>query len=119
MKTNASPLRLLETRHPLLYEVNARVLVQEYSRAARSPLTLADLPDDLLALWAEVGFDAVWLMGVWTTGEAGKVRSRTHPGLSDEYRRALPDLDDDDIIGSPYAVSSYAVSPQLGGNRAL
>src|SRR5512140_2250106 len=119
MRSNASKLRLGTSRHPLLYEINARVLVQEYSQTVRSPVTLGDLPDTLLDSWADLGLDAVWMMGVWTTGEQGRFRARTHPGLQEEFRRALPDVEHDDIIGSPYAVSKYEVSPLLGGNVAL
>ena len=107
------------TVHPVLYEVNTRVLVEELSAREGRAITLATIPDDVLDGWAEHGFDAVWLMGVWTTGEIGRQIARVFPGLQEDYRRALSDFADDDVVGSPYAVKSYRVSADLGGNAAL
>ena len=111
--------RLSGTRHPLLYEVNARVLVNELSLAARKRITLATIPDAVLDEWAELGFDAIWLMGVWSTGKIGLQIARDYPVLQDEYKKVLPDFTLDDVIGSPYAVKAYTVSAVLGGNRDL
>jgi hypothetical protein len=114
-----SPLRLFTTSHPVVYEINTRVLLNELSAKEGKPLTLSRIPESLLDEWKSLGFDAVWLMGVWTTGNLSREIARTHEGLREEYRRALPDFTDDDIAGSPYAVRSYTVSPTLGGTRAL
>jgi len=111
--------RLSSTDHPLLLEVNIRVLLGELSRSAGRVLTLEDLPDDVLESWAARGFDAVWLMGVWTTGKTGQEIARQDPGLREVYREALPDVEEADIVASPYAVKAYTVAPSLGGNAAL
>jgi hypothetical protein len=58
-------------------------------------------------------------MGIWTTGAVGKAIAEEVPGLREEYRRVLPDFSSDDVLGSPYAVKSYTVSPTLGGPEAL
>ena len=111
--TNAWP------RHPVLYEINTRVWVRELSARAGRRLTLDTIPPEEIERIAALGFDAVWLMGVWTTGLAAIRLARTDAGLRVDYRRALPDLTDGDIIGSPYAVSRYQVSADLGGPAAL
>lgn len=103
----------------MVYEVNARVMLRELSTSHQKKLTLATLPDALLDEWADLGFDAIWLMGVWTTGAIGLSLARGLNFLREEYRRALPDVTDEDIIGSPYAVKAYTVSRTLGGNTAL
>lgn len=113
------PLRLYSTSHPVVYEINSRVLLNELSAKGGKALTLARIPDSVLDEWQHLGFDAVWLMGVWTPSKLSREIARTHEGLREEYRRALPDFTDDDIAGSPYAVRSYAVSRALGGARAL
>jgi hypothetical protein len=82
-------------------------------------LTLADIPDRLLDEWADMGMDAVWMMGVWTTGDTSRGIARSMPVLLDEYRHALPDFTLDDVQGSPYAVKDYRVAPELGGNEDL
>jgi glycosidase len=99
--------------------VNTRVLINELSASTRKKITLATIPDSVLDEWASIGFDAVWLMGVWSTGKTGQKIAREYPGVQEEYRNALPDVKTDDIVGSPYAVKGYTVSPALGGNKAL
>ncbi len=113
------PHRFSGTLHPLVYEVNTRLLLNELSAQSGKRITLATVPDHVLDEWADLHFDAVWLMGVWTTGAIGLEMARTHPGMLDEYRRALPDFSANDIFSSPYAVKAYTVSPALGGNKGL
>ena len=111
--------RLLNNTHPMVYEVNARILIAELSARAGSPVTLATIPDTMIDEWAELGFDAVWLMGLWSTGSIGTDQARSIPALQEEYRRCLPDLTPDDIASSQFAVQAYVVAPALGGNKAL
>ena len=118
-KKEHEALRLIATGHPVLYEVNTRVFLNELSRAAGKAVTLDTVPDRILDEWQESGFDAVWLMGVWTTGEIGLQLARTHEGLQEEYRRALPDFTPEDVLSSPYAVKAYTVASSLGGDAAL
>jgi hypothetical protein len=40
--------RLHSFSHPLVYEVNTRVLVNELSVAAQDPVTLATIPDRVI-----------------------------------------------------------------------
>jgi hypothetical protein len=114
-----SKLRLHGTKHPILFEVNIRVLLNEVSARERKRVTLGTLPDRILDEWAGLGFDAIWLMGVWTTGEISRSIARTHEGLLAEYRNVLPDFTEDDILGSPYSVQEYAVPRLVGGNAGL
>lgn len=107
------------TGHPLVYEVNARVLLNELSTEAGKKLSLAMIPDRVIDEWASYGFEAIWLMGVWTTGDTGLQIARTDPSLREEYKKVLPDFSDEDVIGSPYAVKSYTVSARLGDKAAL
>lgn len=113
------PFRLHETQHPVIYEVNTRILLHELAAAAGRSVTLADIPDAMLDEWEALGFDAIWLMGVWTTGALGRQLALETHALQDEYRKALPDVEPEDILGSPYAVQQYRVAPALGGGRAL
>jgi len=119
MSEMALPTRLRSTEHPLLYEVNTRVLLGELSRAAGHPVGLGTMPENVLSGWAELGFDAVWLMGIWSTGPLGREIARNLPLLANEYHRALPDLTEEDIGGSPYAITEYTVPDALGGEEGL
>ncbi len=105
--------------YPLVYEINTRVWVRELSARAGRRVTLDTVPPEEIAALVALGFDAVWLMGVWTTGLEPIRLARTDDRLRPEYRRTLPDLRDDDVLGSPYAVSRYVVAADLGGPAAL
>jgi len=105
--------------YPSLYQINTRVWLTELSRGLGHPATLDDIPDgelDRLVAW---GFDWVWLLSVWQTGEAGRRISCTNPEWRGEFQDTLPDLCEDDIAGSGFAITAYTVSDQLGGDGAL
>lgn len=106
-------------RYPSLYEINTRVWLRALSDRLGRPVTLADVPDEELDRLADRGFDWVWLMSVWRTGEAGRAVSRSRPDLREEYRRLLPDLREDDICGSGFAITAYNASERVGGDTAL
>jgi hypothetical protein len=106
--------------HQSLYQINTRVWLNELARKLGRPsVTLADVPDEELEKLAQNGFDWIWLLGIWQTGEASRKVSRTDPGLRKEYERALPGFTDDDVPGSPFAVQSYTVHRDFGGDEAL
>jgi hypothetical protein len=61
-----------QPRYPSLYQVNTRIRLRELSRCLGRPATLDDLPDQELDRFAALGFDWLWLLGVWQTGPAGR-----------------------------------------------
>ncbi len=105
--------------YPSLYQVNTRVWLTELSQTMGRPATLDDIPDRDLDRLAEIGFDWVWFLSVWQTGEAGKHISRRNPEWRDEFKQTLPDLREDDIVGSGFAVAGYKVHTEFGGDSAL
>jgi glycosidase len=58
-------------------------------------------------------------LSVWQTGAAGQKISRNHPGWRKEFQETLPDLREEDIVGSGFAITGYYVADQLGGDAAL
>lgn len=106
-------------RFPVVYEINAWVWLRELSQAAGAAVTLATVPQEELDRIAALGFDGVWLMGVWRRSAGGRRVAREHAGLQDEFRRALPDYGPADVVGSPYCVADYAVDDALGGDAGL
>lgn len=106
-------------RNPLIYEINTWVWLDELSRREKRTLTLASVPNAEWDKMAALGFDAVWLMGVWERSPEGIRISMANAGLLEDFRRALPDFEDRDNVGSPYCVRRYAVDPHLGGTEAL
>jgi hypothetical protein len=103
----------------VLYEINTRVLLGERTRRLGRRATLDDLPDDFLDDVRAEGFTWVWLLGVWQTGAAGRSISRTRQDWREGFRSSLPDLREEDIQGSPFAVQAYSVHGDFGGDPAL
>jgi len=101
--------------YPSLYQINTRILLGEVGLRA----TLDDIPDALLDCLAKRGIDMVWMLGVWQTGAAGRQVSRTHPSWRRGYAQDLPDVKEEDICGSPFAVQEYIVHRDFGGEAAL
>ncbi len=105
--------------NPLVHEIFTWVWLHDISASAGRAVTLGDVPDDV---WDEVagsGVDAVWLMGVWERSPAGAAIARTHPAMSAAQREALPDVTDDDVVGSAYCIRNYRVDDHLGGPAGL
>jgi glycosidase len=95
------------------------VRLSELEAALGREATLDDIPDAELDQLAADGFDLVWFLGVWQTGEAARCVSRTKPEWHAEYRRVLPDFREDDVCGSCFAVRDYRVHEDFGGDEAL
>jgi glycosidase len=104
---------------PTIYEINTAVWLERMGRdAARAP-TLGEVPDAAWDAIAGLPVDAVWLMGVWERSPAGLEIARADPALDEGNRAALPDLRDEDVIGSPYCVRDYVVDDRFGGPDGL
>ena len=89
------------------------------SRSLKRPATLDDIPDAELDRLARLGFDWIWMLSVWQTGPAAQHVSRSNSEWRREFEDTLPDLRDEDIAGSGFAITDYTVHRQLGGDSAL
>jgi len=105
--------------HPSLLQINTRARLSEYAQALGRAATLDALSDAELDRIAADGFDWVYLLGVWQTGDAGRAVSLSQPEWQAEYRHVLADYTPDDVVGSPFAVRDYVVHRDLGGPVAL
>lgn len=104
--------------NPQILEINTWTWLHGLSQKYGRPITLANIPPADLEDAARYS-DAVWLMGVWERSPLGREIALQHPGLQEEYRRALPDFEPQDVAGSPYSVRRYRVDPRLGGPQGL
>jgi glycosidase len=104
---------------PSLYQLNTRVWLTELSKSLGRPAMLDDIPDAELDRLEEMGFDWIWFLSVWQTGPAAQQVSRSHPGWRKEFKETLPDLREEDIAGSGFAIAGYTVHANIGGNAAL
>jgi glycosidase len=105
--------------YPSLCQINTRVWFNQLSHKIGRPATLDDISDTDIRTIANLGFDWVYLLSVWQTGEAGRKVSRANPQWLPEYRELLPDLQEEDICGSGFAITSYSLSSKLGEPEAL
>lgn len=106
-------------KNPRVYEINALVWIRELSLTCGYEVNLATVPREAWNAVADLGMDAVWLMGVWERSPAGRSIALGHPGLRTEFMQALGDFRDDDVLGSPYCVRRYEVDERLGGRTGL
>ena len=105
--------------NPSLYELNTRVWLNALSTESGRPVTLDDIPDRELDRLAGLGFDLIYLLGIWKTGAAGREVSLRNGAWRAEFARVLPDLTEDDICGSCFAISAYEIPEAIGGEPAL
>jgi Alpha amylase, catalytic domain len=99
--------------HPFIYELNTWVWLRELGEG------LATVPAKEWDAIAELGFDAVWLMGVWERSPAGIRIALQNDSLRESFARALPDFTEADVVGSPYCIRGYEVASELGGRAGL
>jgi glycosidase len=102
-----------------MYQVNTRVWLTELSKILGRKANLDDIPDKALDQFTEMGFDWVWFLSVWTTGELGRKISINNPEWRHDFEATLPDLKKEDIAGSGFAITGYTVHPDLGGDEAM
>jgi hypothetical protein len=102
-----------------LYQVNTRVSITELARRLHREATLDDIPDSELERFARMGFDWIWLLSVWQIGQASRRVSLGSAELRREFQQTLPDLQEQDMQGSGFAITEYTVHHFLGGDAAL
>lgn len=78
----------------IIYELNARVYGKRFN----------EITNQELQQLVDLGFDWLWLMGIWRTSVAGKIIAQQITS---------------DFEASPYAIVDYTVNPDLGGEEAL
>jgi glycosidase len=106
-------------KYPIVFEINTWVWLGELTRKHHRACTLASIPAEEWDALAELGIDAVWLMGVWERSPAGRAIAMKNEQLQADFKRALPDLQAEDVVGSPYCVRRYVVDDRLGGAKGL
>jgi hypothetical protein len=105
--------------HPHLYEINTWLWLEELSSHAGKRITLGTVPDQEWDLLKDLGFDLVWLMGIWKRSAVGRRIARTQPSLFSAYDEALPGWTLRDIAGSPYSIQEYVPDSHLGSWEEL
>jgi hypothetical protein len=105
--------------HPHLYEINTWSWLEQLSARLGRTITLAGVP---VAEWdalAQLGFDVIWLMGVWQRSPESRRINLENPANVAAWDLALPGWKPADIVASPYAVAQYQPDPRIGDWAAL
>ncbi len=106
-------------KHPVIYEINTWVWLQELSQKYKTPVTLSKVPREVWDSLADLEVDAIWFMGVWERSPAGIAIANKDERLLETFRLSLPEFRPEDNVGSPYCVKQYSVDARLGGPRGL
>ncbi len=109
------PVRL----HPHLFEINTWVWLDELSARLGHKVTLNTVPDAEWDRLQELGFDIIYLMGIWRRSELGRRVARTDRELFRGYDQALPGWRISDVVGSGYSIQEYVLDPHVGAAKEL
>ncbi|MGB9336853.1 MAG: alpha-amylase family glycosyl hydrolase [Candidatus Acidiferrales bacterium] len=105
--------------HPHLYEINTWAWLEDLSQRAGRRVSLADVPDSEWNRLAGLGFDLIWLMGVWERSAESRREFRGDAASFANFQKALLGATMDDVIGSPYSIHRYQPDPRIGDWAAL
>lgn len=103
----------------LVYEINTRIWLKALSVKYSRNIMLANIPEEEIKQFKKLGINAVWLMGVWRSSQEGRKIALNRETYRSEFLIALPDLKDEDIVCSPYAIVDYEPDSSLGGKEGL
>ena len=100
--------------HPHLFEINTWAWLVELSARLGRQITLAEVPDAEWDSLAQLGFNIVWLMGVWQRSPESRRIKLENPQNHPEFEAALPGWTPSDAIGSPYSIVQYVPDLRIG-----
>ncbi len=106
-------------QNPILLQANVRFWLEELSQKLDRQATLEDIPDLMFRQIADRGFDWLYLLCMWKTGEMEAQIARSEPDLKREAERLLGYSGDDAICASCFAISGYEVPEIWGGLESL
>jgi hypothetical protein len=101
-------------QHPQLYEISTLQWLAQLSLKLGRKVRLGDVPNAEWEQLRSLGFDLVYLMGVWKRSAAGRLLSRSYLPLLSRYDESLPDWTLNDVAGSPFSIEKYEPDPLLG-----
>ena len=102
-------------KNPKLFEINSRVWIKNFGADAK----LRDIPESYIKYLSDNGFNIVWLMGIWQNCNSIIEQCCFNNELTSAYSKSLKDWTKPDVIGSPYSINKYEITPLLGNNEDL
>ena len=103
------------SKNPVVYEISIRPWLYELTiKYGRSITKLEDIPTEEFDFLQDSGIDVLYVMGIWKIGEYGVNYDKAR-----DYSYVLKDWQEEDIIGSPFAITNYVCNPELGTNEDI
>lgn len=100
--------------NPHLIEINARLWLKRLRKKYSSDITISTVPEEEWLFLKHIGFDIIWLMGVWTPSPESVRIARGSKQLLSEIKKISPELNEEHIGASPYCIYDYKLNPELG-----
>ena len=100
--------------HPHLYQIHCWAWLDALSRGAGHVVMLRDVPDGYWDRLRDLGFNIVYLLGIWRRSPAGRHIFRTDPNGFPIFDHALPGWSIESVIGSPFSILDYEPEPRIG-----
>ena len=99
--------------NPHLIEINTRIFLNFMREKYSSPdMSLSLIPDDEWLKLKHLGFDIIWLMGVWKTSAISGEISKDEQFLRDFVKKVEGDISI--ISASPYSIVDYKLDSFFG-----
>ncbi|MCG2726263.1 MAG: glycosidase [Elusimicrobia bacterium] len=100
--------------NPHLIEINARLWINQLRKKYSEDITLSAIPEEELLKIKHLGFDVIWLMGVWEPSPQSAEIARKEPELIKIAKEIIPDFNAEKIGASPYSIYEYKLNSNLG-----
>ena len=98
-------MKYITFKQSYIYELNTRIFCLE------NRCTLAEFPESFFESPEIRAADYIRRMGIWEPSPASVNIASKHEGLRKDFKTILPDLKENEIIGSPYAIYRYRPNP--------
>lgn len=103
--------------HRLVYQVDIREIVNRFRIDKNSNTKLSYIPDEFFADLKNLGVEFFWPLGIFEPSRDSRRISVEMKELHKKYYESLPDWKEEDVIGSPYAITQYKIAKSLGGEE--
>lgn len=105
--------------NPHILEINTRLWLKRLETKHGQQFTLDTVPVSYWQDYKALGFDAIWLLGVWKTGFKSKEIAQNFPDINESIAKVYPQYSREDIAASPFSIYDYSVADDLGGDDGI
>lgn len=109
----------MNMNHKLVYQIDIREFFFRMKSTHSKVRNILDLPKEFFEELKSFGIDFLWLLGIYEPSQISKEISISMKDLHKKYHASLLDWTEDDVIGSPYAITSYKIASDFGGNEVF